>query len=243
MGACRRVVCNLESPEGPFHDPSAFRILPPMQEHHITVTRSARYFTSGSLGGETRQVWFVCHGYSQLAETFLGYCQALEDDSRFLIAPEGLSRFYVDGTRGLVGASWMTREDRDHEIDDAVSYLDATYQSCFERIERGRVSVHALGFSQGVAAACRWAVRGNAQLDHLVMWGERLPPEFATPESVERLRDLRLTVVNGLHDEYVSIRAMDEHATRLRKLGLFFEDIRFDGGHRLDKETLRGIVA
>ena len=214
-----------------------------MQEHHIAVTRSARYFTQGTLGPETRQMWFACHGYSQLAEKFLGYCQALEDESRFLVAPEGLSRFYTNGTHRSVGASWMTKEDRQHEIEDYVGYLDALYQSFFERIERGRVSVHVLGFSQGVGAACRWAVRGKAKLDHLVMWGERLPDEMATPESVERLRDLRLTVVNGTQDEYVSLRAMDEHAARLRALGLFFEDIRFDGGHRLDKETLRGLVA
>ena len=60
---------------------------------------------------------------------FLGYCQALEDESRVLVAPEGLSRFYVNATHGLVGASWMTREDRQHEIDDYVGYLDAIYNS------------------------------------------------------------------------------------------------------------------
>lgn len=213
-----------------------------MPTHHITVSRTARYITAGTPGGHIRQVWFLCHGYSQLAETFLGYCSTLSHETRLLVAPEALSRFYPEGGSGRVGASWMTRDDRESEIADYVSYLDAVYEEIFRQVGRGHVTAHVLGFSQGVATACRWIARGKAKLDHLIMWSERLPPEFATPESVEWLRDLRLTVVNGLQDEYLSQAAMDTHASRLEKLGLFFEDIRFDGGHRIDKETLRGLV-
>ena len=41
-----------------------------MQEHHLSVERTARYYTLGSLDGP-RDVWFVCHGYGQLAARFL----------------------------------------------------------------------------------------------------------------------------------------------------------------------------
>jgi predicted esterase len=213
-----------------------------MPDHHITVSRTARYMTMGTPGGHIRQVWFLCHGYGQLAESFLGYCRTLTHETRYLVAPEALSRFYPKGASGGVGASWMTREDRASEISDYVAYLDAVYDDIFKAIPRGQVTAHVLGFSQGVATACRWIAHGRSNLDHLVMWSERLPPEFATPESVEWLRDLRLSVVNGSQDEYLSQAAMDEHAARLESLGLFFEDIRFDGGHRIDKETLRGLV-
>ncbi len=213
-----------------------------MQHHNINVTKTARYVTLGTLGAHTRQIWFLCHGYSQLAEDFLGYCKTLEHETRYLIAPEALSRFYPKGAAGKIGASWMTREDREADIGDYVKYLDALYDETFTQVERGRVTVHVLGFSQGVATACRWVARGDAKLDHLVMWSERLPPEFAAPQLVDPFRDLRLTVVNGRTDEFITTDVRDENATRLEKLGLFFEDIRFDGGHRMDKETLRGLV-
>ena len=213
-----------------------------MHHQHISIAKTARYVTLGTLGPETRQIWFLCHGYSQLAEDFLAYCKPLEHESRFLIAPEGLSRFYPKGRTGKVGASWMTREDREAEITDYVAYLDAIYKEVFTQVGRGRITVHVLGFSQGVATACRWVARGQAKLDHLVMWSERLPPEFAAPQLVDRFRDLRLSVVNGRADEYIPETALDEHASRLQQLGLFFEDIRFDGGHRMDKETLKGLV-
>ena len=96
-----------------------------MQEHRITVSRAARYFTLGRL---EREVWFVLHGYGQLAGRFLRHFDPIDDGSRLVVAPEGLSRFYVsENSAERVGATWMTKEDRLAEIDDYVRYLDAVY--------------------------------------------------------------------------------------------------------------------
>jgi len=46
----------------------------------------------------------------------------------------------------------MTREDRLHEIDDYVHYLDALHT----KIVPQGATVTALGFSQGTATVCRW---------------------------------------------------------------------------------------
>src|SRR5258708_18756313 len=98
-----------------------------MQEHHIGVTRSARYFTLGDSSRGVGEVWFVCHGYGQLASRFLEKLRVLDDGRRYLVAPEGLSRFYLSEspTERRVGASWMTREHRLAEIEDYVRYLHA----------------------------------------------------------------------------------------------------------------------
>ncbi|MEJ2217163.1 MAG: hypothetical protein P8099_11165 [Gemmatimonadota bacterium] len=102
-----------------------------MIERHITVSRVARYYTLGPPAIDAAEVWFVLHGYRQLAGRFLRRFEALDDGTRRIVAPEGLSRFYVDDDSGphgpgsRVGASWMTREDREREIDDYVAYLDA----------------------------------------------------------------------------------------------------------------------
>src|SRR5919202_1046254 len=101
-----------------------------MREHHITVTRTARYVTLGDVHEALRQVWFVCHGYEQLPARFRQPSEDLAEGPRLIVAPEALSRFYVEsgaGTRHAdvpVGATWMTREDRLSEIADYVSYLD-----------------------------------------------------------------------------------------------------------------------
>src|SRR2546428_199711 len=99
-----------------------------MQEHFFSTPRTARYFTLGSPQGAT-DVWFVCHGYGQLASRFLERFRALESERRCIVAPEGLSRFYLteNPSERRVGASWMTREDRVHEIDDYVRFLDALH--------------------------------------------------------------------------------------------------------------------
>src|SRR6266498_2098347 len=137
-----------------------------MQEHHIGVTRTARYYTLGEISRGAGEVWFVCHGYGQLAARFLEKFRALDDGRRYLVAPEGLSRFYLSESPAerRVGASWMTREDRLTEIEDYLQYLDAVYADIFGWLDRTRVTVHALGFSQGASTVSRWAAMGKARV-------------------------------------------------------------------------------
>ncbi len=78
-----------------------------MQEHHIGVTRSARYFTLGDSSRGVGEVWFACHGYGQLARRFLEKLRVLDDGRRYLVAPEGLSRFYLS-ERSCTGARTST---------------------------------------------------------------------------------------------------------------------------------------
>src|SRR5207247_10350488 len=123
----------------------------PVHEHHLSVAKTARYVALGERSGGGRPVWFACHGYGQLAGRVLGKLRGRDDGTRYLVAPEGLSRFYLSEspTERRVGASWMTREDRLAEIADYVQYLDAVYQEVFGLLDRSQVTVHALGFSQG----------------------------------------------------------------------------------------------
>ena len=71
-----------------------------VQEHHLTVTRTARYFTLGQPGPALREVWVVCHGYGQLAEPFLAHFAEVTSPARLIVAPEALSRFYVGPPTG-----------------------------------------------------------------------------------------------------------------------------------------------
>ena len=214
-----------------------------MEEHHLKIRRTARFVTLGDHHPGLRQVWFVCHGYGQLAHEFLRHFEILDDGSRLLVAPEGLSRFYRDGPHGEIGASWMTREDRLNEIEDYVVYLDDLYTHVFERIDRDSVDVFVLGFSQGVATAARWIAHGAVHAEHLVLWAELIPPELQCREGFRRLRALQLTLVRGTRDEFVKPGHYAEMRSHLAAHGVMARELSFKGGHRLNRETLLEIVA
>jgi predicted esterase len=219
-----------------------------MREHHLSVSRTARYHTLGTSGAATRAVWFVCHGYGQLAVRFLQHFAPLDDGSRLIVAPEGLSRFYVaeaadpQGER-KVGASWMTREDRLAEIDDYVRYLDAVYADVFHRLERRAVRVTALGFSQGAATVSRWAALGTAAIDHLVLWAGELPPDLDLRVAGPRFRSLACTLVYGRADEFVTAERVAQVTARLGELGITPAIRTFAGGHELDATVLKELAA
>jgi predicted esterase len=217
--------------------------------HHLTVPRSARYATLGSSGAGVREFWIACHGYGQLAADFLGGFGAVAGRDRLIVAPEALSRFYMDdelgphGPDSKVGATWMTREDRLTEIDDYVGYLDRLYAHARAGLDgTPPPRVVALGYSQGTATISRWAARTAAPLDELVLWGGRLPPELEPALVAERWRDVRVTLAVGTRDGWTRESAVREEEARLRGHGIEARVLTFEGGHRLDDETLRAIA-
>ncbi|MBE0591895.1 MAG: phospholipase [Gemmatimonadales bacterium] len=214
-----------------------------MQEHHLTVPCTARYFTLGAPSPATRQVWFVCHGYGQLADRFLNDFVVLEDPQRYLVAPEGLSRYYVNHSKREVGASWMTCEDRLADIANHVRYLDVLYDQIFRTLRRTQVAVTVLGFSQGAATAARWISHGRAIADRLILWGELLPPDLDLDSAWGKLEDARLTFVAGRDDAYVDQSRLAEWEALLLDRDIPFETVRYDGGHWIDPVVLRSLAA
>ncbi len=215
--------------------------------NNLTVPRTARYATLGPVDGAVDQVWFVFHGYGQLAHDFLAPFRVLDDGSRLIVAPEGLSRFYVENPNGgpqhqPVGASWMTREGRTSEIDDYVRYLDLLYQDVCTRLDGEPTSVHLLGFSQGAATASRWAVYGTGRVDRLILWAGLIPPDLDAARARSRLGGVPFVVVAGNSDPYITREAWAEHAASCERLGLEPELIGFDGAHRLSKTVLSDLA-
>jgi predicted esterase len=206
-----------------------------MQEHHFSTSRSARYYTLGS-PEHAADLWFVCHGYGQLASRFLERFRPIEAERRCIVAPEGLSRFYLTESpiERRVGASWMTREDRLHEIDDYVRFLDGVYAEVVPRNAR----VTALGFSQGTATACRWTALGSSRVDRLIVWGGEVPPDL----DLKRLGVPSLTLVYGTRDEFFTPKIIAATETRLREHKIAYELVPFEGGHEVDEPTLRRLI-
>jgi predicted esterase len=221
-----------------------------IEEAHITVARTARYYTIGATVDRPRELWFACHGYGQLAAYFVRSFQPLDDGTRIVIAPEALSRFYfgdprqrLQGVDSFVGATWMTREDREREIDDHVAYLDTLYAHVRGRAGWSAARVTVLGFSQGVATVCRWLARGTAHADRLVLWAGRLPADLFPLPADSPLRSMRIVIVAGRQDEWVTAAVLAEQEAMLRDAGLSYELRQFAGGHAMDEELLGAIAA
>ena len=213
-----------------------------MDEHRLTVSRSARYYTLGQAGRSLREAWFLCHGYGELAQPFLRRFESLDDGTRLLVAPEGLSRFYLDSSGGRqaarVGASWMTREDRDAEISDYLAYVDAVRDQCLASPTHG-VTIRILGFSQGAATAARWAAHGRVAPAEVILYGGILPPELEPRVLKARHAGLRITYVVGDRDDFLDHASQATQAATCEAAGLITRVIRFEGGHRIDTSALR----
>jgi predicted esterase len=217
-----------------------------IQEHHVSTIRTARYFTRGPSPVAAREIWFVLHGYGQLAGRFLRSFDPLDDGTRCLVAPEGLSRFYLEPGGGRernakVGATWMTREDRLTDIADYVRYLDTLYDDILRgREHTGGVSV--LGFSQGTATAARWLVQGSAHADRLVLYGGEVPPDLDLAAARTRWERTALTLVAGSEDAYITPKVLARDEARLREQGIGVRVERFEGGHEVLPDVLRRIA-
>ena len=215
------------------------------QEHHLVVPRTARWYSLGAPGAPER--WIACHGYGQLAVKFLRAFAPLDDGTRRIVAPEALSRFYLDAAAGRaaeprIGASWMTREDREHEIADQGSWLDALHQA-LDREDRGATGrLVVLGFSQGVSTVCRWLARGRVRADRVILWAGSLPPELDLGDAALFLRHVEVALVAGDADTIVPAAVVEAQAAALRAAGIACTLHRFAGGHAIDAGTLRALA-
>jgi predicted esterase len=210
-----------------------------MKEHHLVVPRTARYHSLGE-PSTAKALWVMLHGYGHLARYFLNTFEELEDGV-LIIAPEALSRFYLDEGHTRVGATWMTREDRDQEMADQLTYLDRLAQKTLLLCPR-ETPLHVLGFSQGVAVACRWATRGVSEMKQLVLWGGNIPPELDTDLLNLRLRQIAVDLVHGEEDRLAPEAVHQKNEATLRAAKVPFNAHRFNGGHELDKLVLQRLV-
>jgi predicted esterase len=215
------------------------------EQRHLQVPRSARYAIMGSIEGDLSEVWIVCHGHGQLARRFISRFLPLERSDRLFIAPEALSRYYLSPPVGgphpantPVGASWMTSEDRESEIHDYVNYLDVLHDEIFSVVDRAKVRLWVLGFSQGVATVARWAAYGKVDPDRVVLYAGVLPPELDAEGAARLTRRSPLTIALGTSDDFASSELIAAQETRLRQLGVPHTTIRFDGGHEVIPEVL-----
>ena len=212
-----------------------------MQQKNITVSKTARYFIFGDPVAEIEQIWFVCHGYAQLADDFITNFESLNNGKHLIIAPEGLHRFYWKGFSDEVVASWMTRVDRTDEINDYVKYLDAVYLEVASQVKNKNVKINVLGFSQGTSTICRWIVNKKYKVDNLILWGGAFPADVDLQSNKIYFNSINVFFVVGDGDQFIKEDAIKEHKKILINNQIRHKLIRFKGKHEIPKGDIVGI--
>jgi predicted esterase len=212
-----------------------------MHELNIHVNFKARYYKLGD-ASSARQIWFVLHGYGQLARYFIKKFEALAGNDICILAPEGLSRFYLEDVssraqsgNNRVGATWMTKEDRLTDIENYITYLNSIYR---HEVYNTTAPVTILGFSQGAATASRWVQQGTVQFQRLILWAGILPPDMDLDKSMNTLRNKKIIFVYGTEDPFINDKRFEEMRHIAEQLSLSLEVISFEGKHELDDFTL-----
>ena len=212
-----------------------YRINPNFEsmEHEIRIEKTFRFETLNAQKNP-KKVLYVLHGYGPLVKYFIRKFAHLPDDY-LVVAPEGMHRFYLSGSSGRVGASWMTKEARTSDIWDTMNYLnqlDAHIAKEFDITER-----YLLGFSQGGATAARWYELGSIHFNAVALWGCVFPPDL--PVTKFQLSSKRAFFLIGDHDEFYADK-QHEIVQIYETMGV--QTLVYEGGHDLVNETLTQLL-
>jgi predicted esterase len=209
-------------------------------EKSIIVPINTKYHTLNELTDKTLQVWFLLHGYGQLAEFFIKKFNMIDNETNYLIAPQGLNKFYLEGFGGRVGANWMTKEDRLNEIANYVTYLNHVYQDELRDIDLQKVKINILAFSQGCATASRWVAYSKIKCDRLILWAGEIPQDVVEDEV---FKTTPLTLIFGTEDELITYEMKQTFFERIYSVNLHPQVINYKGKHEIDSEVFRTLIA
>lgn len=212
-----------------------------MQEHHITIPKTARYYVNGELSKQTKRVWIVCHGYAQLAGEFIKEFDSLIEPGVAVVAPEALSRFYTKGFWGTVGATWMTKEDRLNEIQDYVNYLDSLFLKIRNQVGP-ETQISVLAFSQGCSTVCRWVTFRSPDYATLFLCSGSIPDDLDFKKFKQAISKNPAHYLMGDADPFIKEKDIEAFQERVKVNELPLQVHIFKGEHVLNLELVKGLV-
>jgi len=134
----------------------------------LPVAQEQRVDVLGELGTKTREVWIALHGYGQLVAYFQRHFRTCVTEQRAFVFPQGQHKFYLNGVSGRVGASWMTKDEREKDIENQRRYLSEVMR--FVRKQCPNARFHLVGFSQGVATGMRFLGYSPEAFTSVLAW-------------------------------------------------------------------------
>jgi len=211
-------------------------------EKHVDFAFKAPYCTLNELTDQTTDIWIVCHGYGQLASNFIRRFDVLSPKTNFVVALQGLSKFYLPN-RQDVGASWMTKEDRETELQNQAVYFDAVLTHALAGRKLENLNVNLFGFSQGVSMISRMAAHRQIVFDLMVLWVGGFPSELTARDFQYLPAGAKLKIVLGDQDQFYSQDKYQKEIDQMKKIiRLDPEIIHFSGKHEVQREVLKKLA-
>ena len=210
-------------------------------KHNISFEFSSSYITCNKLTDNTENIWIVFHGYGQLSKYFIRRFDVLDGDKNYIIAPQGLSKFYVDEDYKNVGASWLTKEDRESDLLNQQKYLIKLMDELKLKIDFSKIKINLFGFSQGVSALTRLLINYNMKVNNIIIWAGWVPDEFFNINK-DVLKDTNLFFVVGNKDKYYNNPIIKGYLKKIKNiLNKEIDYFVFNGGHIVDRKVLKKI--
>jgi len=209
----------------------------------MTVARTAHYSTFGSLNKKTtKYIWIVMHGYGQIASRIINKFDKLDPDEHFVIAVEGLNRFYWTGEERVPVACWMTSRDRYDEINDFTRYLDQIYQRYVSHVNQDTVEVILMGFSQGCATMWRWIHASQPHYDIAINWAGWIPEDISYRHLENYLIDKQHHLWYGDEDHFITDETLEDIKKVIDDNKLSVRIEKFKGGHKIVRSEFQRFV-
>lgn len=202
-----------------------------MKVHTIAAQTHGRYLVDSPGTDAPLPLLVGFHGYGEKAEQMLEVLQRIRGTRPWLlVSVQALNRFYTRAND--VVASWMTREDREHAIEDNITYVASVIAAVRGAGRCTDVVVYA-GFSQGVAMAYRAAAFAAGRADGVpaaaggIMLAGDVPPDVAP-----RIASLPpLLIGRGTQDEWYTEQKAAADLALFERAGLTPRLHVFDAGH------------
>ncbi len=203
------------------------------QKHNLVVQKTATYYSLGNIK-IAKTIWLVFHGYGYLAKNFIEKFRPILTKNTLVVAPEALSKFYVKGVDGSIGASWMTKENREEEITDYINYLNQLYNTILKQVTAPNPKINIVGFSQGGATASRWLSNGKIKCNNFILWASVFPTDM----DLGIINKANTFFLYGDRDKYVTKERVEQQKELLKQSHLKVKTTVFKGGHDIPKEVL-----
>ena len=206
-----------------------------IEERQVYYQTGNTYSRLNSFSEKTKNVWVVFHGIGYLSRYFLRHFKSLNPDENYIIAPQASSKYYLKNEYKYVGASWLTKENTQTEMENVLQYLDEVYKA--ENLA-AVPKLYILGFSQGVSIAARWVARRKINCSKLILMSGKIPHELA-PSDFEFLKENQTYLVYGKQDHFFDSEVFEKEKDFAASLFKNLEIIPFEGGHEVNEKIIQ----
>lgn len=207
----------------------------------LQIQRTAHIAELGNDITKAKQIWMVLHGYGQLANRIIRKFDKLNLNDIYAIAPEGLNKFYWHDENRTPVATWMTKHERQDEIDNYLAYLDEVYDTMVvPHLDHAKFNI--LGFSQGTATMWRWVTHRQPQLSKLIQWAGEFPPEPDYKSQTEYLDGIDLKYIYGKQDKFINGPFGKKIFKQIDDQPFDIEIVNYEGEHRIDRDVLASVI-